>query len=84
MPKTRWATRAGLLSTTAERRGGRPDGEAAPGGGIVDQPIDYLQAIAPVDEAPEGTPGAVVRTLLDTDHWLASGTDGEIGVLVEA
>jgi hypothetical protein len=24
-----------------------------------------------------------VRTLLDTGHWLSSGTDGEIGVLVE-
>ena len=80
---TRWATRAGLLSTTAERRGGRAEGESAPGGGTPDQPIDYLTAIAPDDEAPEGTPGAVVRTLLDTEHWLASGTDGEIGVLVE-
>ena len=80
---TRWAARAGLLSTTAERRGGRADGEAPKPGGTPDQPIDYLQAIAPLDEAPEGTPGAVVRTLLDTDHWLAAGTDGEIGVLVE-
>jgi hypothetical protein len=50
----------------------------------VDQPIDYLDAITPVDEAPEQTPGAIVRTLLDTGHWLASGTDGEIGVLVQS
>ena len=47
------------------------------------QPIDFLEAIAPRDEAPEQTPGAIVRGLLDTGHWLASGTDGEIGVLVE-
>jgi len=80
---SRWATRAGLLSTTTERRGGRVAGEPAPNGGTPDQPIDYLEAIAPGDEAPEQTPGAIVRTLLDTDHWLASGTDGEIGVLVE-
>lgn len=80
---TRWATRSGLLSTTAERRGGRAVGESPPQGETPDQPIDYLEAIAPGDEAPEQTPGAIVRTLLDTDHWLASGTDGEIGVLVE-
>jgi len=28
-------------------------------------------------------PGAILRVLLDDEHWLASGTDGEIGVLVE-
>lgn len=80
---TRWATRAGLLGTTAERRGGRPEGSPTPDRGTPEQPIDYLDAITPADEAPVQTPGAIVRTVLDTDHWLASGTDGEIGVLVE-
>ena len=80
---SRWATRAGLLSTTTERRGGRATGEDPRRSGTPDQPIDYLESIAPGDEAPEQTPGAIVRTLLNTDHWLASGTDGEIGVLVE-
>jgi hypothetical protein len=36
-----------------------------------------------VDEAPEAVPGAILRVLLDPEHWLAAGTDGEIGVLVE-
>ncbi len=80
---TMWAARSGLLNVTPERRGGRPEDENAGGGGTPDQPIDYLDAITPADEAPEQTPGAVVRTLLDTNHWLSSGTDGEIGVLVE-
>ncbi|MBT4914188.1 MAG: hypothetical protein HON08_12400 [Gemmatimonadales bacterium] len=80
---TEWASRAGLLATTSERRGGRATGDAIPGKDTADQPIDYLEAIAPGDEAPEQTPGAIVRTLLDTGHWLSSGTDGEIGVLVE-
>ena len=79
---TRWAARVGLLATTAERRGGRAEGEDPSDPGTPDQPIDFLEAIAPGDEAPEQTPGAIVRGLLDTDHWLASGTDGEIGVLV--
>jgi hypothetical protein len=28
-------------------------------------------------------PGAILRVMLDTEHWLSSGTDGEIGALVE-
>jgi hypothetical protein len=80
---TRWAANSGLLATTAERRGGREEGDEPPDYQSTDQPIDFLEAIAPNDEAPEQTPGAVVRGLLDTGHWLASGTDGEIGVLVE-
>jgi hypothetical protein len=80
---TRWATRNGLLATTAERRGGRPESDDPPDSETPDQPIDFLSAITPGDEPPEGVPGAILRTILDTDHWLASGTDGEIGVLVE-
>jgi hypothetical protein len=80
---TGWATRAGLLSTTAERRGGRPAGEDADEPETPDQPIDYLAQIVPEDEAPEAVPGAILRVILDTEHWLSAGTDGEIGVLVE-
>ena len=80
---SRWASRAGLLATTAERRGGRAEGDDPPDSGTPDQPIEYLDAISPEDESPEGVPGAILRTILDTEHWLAAGTDGEIGVLVE-
>ena len=80
---SRWASRAGLLETETERRGGRAESDDAPEPSTPDQPIEYLDAIAPADESPEGVPGAILRTLLDTEHWLAAGTDGEIGVLVE-
>ena len=80
---TAWATRAELLSTSAERRGGRAAGSDAPSEGTADQPIDYLDEIVPADEAPEGVPGAILRVVLDGEHWLAAGTDGSIGVLVE-
>ena len=80
---TRWASNAGLLATTAERRGGRAEGDDPPVPGTSDQPIEYLDEIVPEDESPESVPGAILRVLLDTEHWLASGTDGEIGVLVE-
>jgi hypothetical protein len=80
---SRWAARAGLLSTTTERRGGRDEGEDPPDDGTPEQPIDYLEEIAPQDEAPESVPGAILKVLLDNDHWLAAGTDGEIGALVD-
>ena len=80
---SRWAARAGLLATETERRGGRAEGDDPPAGDTPEQPIEYLDAISPVNESPEGVPGAILRTLLDTEHWLAAGTDGEIGVLVE-
>jgi hypothetical protein len=80
---TGWATRVGLLSTTAERRGGRPVGEDPEEPETPDQPIDYLEQIAPNDEAPEAVPGAILRVVLDTEHWLSAGTDGEIGALVD-
>jgi len=49
-------------------------GEPFPPGSVI---------ILPTDEDPEQTPGAIVKVLLDTEHWLSAGTDGEIGVLVE-
>ncbi|HSG06919.1 MAG TPA: M14 family zinc carboxypeptidase [Longimicrobiales bacterium] len=80
---TGWATRTGLLATAAERRGGRAVGTPPRADGTPDQPIDYLEAITPVDEEPEQTPGSILKVILDTDHWLAAGTDGEIGALVD-
>ncbi len=84
---TGWATRAELLSTTVERRGGRPVGEEADEEADdpdpPDQPIDYLEQIVPDDESPEAVPGAILRVVLDTEHWLSAGTDGEIGALVD-
>ncbi len=80
---TAWASRAGLLATKAERRGGRAEGTPAPAKKTQEQPVDWLDAIAPADEAPEETPGAILRVLLDTDHWLSAGTDGDIGAMVE-
>jgi hypothetical protein len=73
----------GLLNTISERRGGRPEGEEPQEAGTLDQPIDFLEAIAPEDEAPEQTPGAILKVILDIEHWLSAGTDGEIGVVVE-
>lgn len=84
---SRWATResVGLLDTRTELRDGTADSES--GVARVDaarRPADYLLAIQPVREQPELVPGAILRVTLDEDHWLASGTDGEIQAMVES
>jgi hypothetical protein len=90
---SRWAVRekVGLLETTAELRDGKPDVEPSekddkknePKPPAEGKPFDLEQAIRPDREPPESTPGALARVLLDRDHWLAAGTDGEIQGIVE-
>jgi hypothetical protein len=85
---SRWAARAGLLATSTELRGGAPEfGEGSPGVGrtapVAAQPIDPVASLAPTRESPEPTPGAILNLTLDRGHWLAAGTDGRIGVMVE-
>ena len=91
---SRWAGRVGLLETTTELRGGAPEfgpgageGEQTGGGGesaSPDQPIDYLEAIDPDVEPPASVPGAILNVVLDEEHWLAAGTDGRIGAIVDS
>jgi len=87
---SRWAAREKieLLSARTELRDGRPetepsDKESKKTDTAPAQPIDLEKTIQPERELPESTPGALVRVLLDTEHWLAAGTDGEIQAIVE-
>ncbi len=90
---TQWAAQAGLLETTNELRGGAPvgapgengngNGDSRRDGEPPEQPIDYLDAIQPDREPPIAISGSILNGVLDTDHWLSSGTDGQIGVLTE-
>jgi hypothetical protein len=87
---SRWAAKgkAGLLETTTELRGGAPEladeGKEAPAKPApASDPFDYEAAILPERERPEYTPGAILRVVLDGEHWLAAGTDGEIQALVD-
>ena len=86
----RWAARVGLLATSTEWRGGAPEfgagaSDASAGGAraVPEQPIDPIASIAPRREPPEPVPGAILNVELDRSHWLASGTDGRIGALVD-
>jgi len=47
------------------------------------QPFDYNRSIQPERERPENTPGAIVRVITDQEHWLNSGQDGELQVMLE-
>ncbi len=87
---SRWAVResVGLLSTSTELKGGKPDVEvsekdAKKGGDGQTQPIDLEKAVQPERERPSATSGAILRVALDSEHWLSAGTDGEIQAIVE-
>ncbi len=89
---SRWAAGAkvGLLDAKSEMRDGKPEGDEKEGdrdkdkkGGDSSASFDYEKAILPERERPENTPGALLRVTLDTEHWLASGTDGAIQAIVE-
>jgi len=75
------------VDAKSEWRDGTLEGEATttrPGGSAADKPFDYEMAIRPLHERPELVPGAILRVSLDTEHWLSSGTDGEIQAIVES
>ncbi len=83
---SRWAAREGVLDTRTELRDGSPESEPvgptrAEAGA---RNADYQRAIQPQREQPELVPGAILRILLDEDHWLAAGTDGEIQAMAES
>ena len=45
--------------------------------------FDYDKAIQPERERPENTPGGILRVMMDQEHWLTSGQDGELQAIVE-
>ncbi|MGH9162931.1 MAG: M14 family zinc carboxypeptidase [Vicinamibacteraceae bacterium] len=93
---SRWATRknVGLLATTPELRDGRPATEAGEAAEEAEtkkdepqreapiQPINLDKAVQPEREQPFEIPGALARVMLDREHWLSAGTDGEIQAMV--
>ena len=86
---SRWAAQesVGLLDTRTELRDGRPDVEPSDKdqkkGGRPPKPFELDEAIQPERERPDAVPGAIVRVLLDPEHWLSAGTDGEIQAIVD-
>lgn len=90
---SRWAARekVGLLEARTELRGGKPETEPSekekekPAEPKAEEgkPFDLEKALLPERERPETTPGAMLRVLLDKEHWLSAGSDGEIQALVE-
>ena len=57
-------------------------GSSAPSGDGA-KPIDLEKATLPKDEPPVSTSGALMRANVDSEHWLAAGSDGQLHVMVE-
>ena len=95
---SRWLTRekVGLLDTKTELRDGRPETEPSkdekeeaekpPAKDKDGKPeaFDLEKAIQPERERPDAVPGALLRVILDPEHWLSAGTDGEVHAIVES
>lgn len=75
-----------------ETRADEPAGEATKEGAPKDEaktakgaeaavPFDYDAAIRPDKEAPPATPGAILRVLVDGEHWLGFGYRGSTSVV---
>ena len=45
--------------------------------------FDYDAAIQPDRERPDTQPGAILRVMVDTDHWLSAGQDDESQAMIE-
>jgi hypothetical protein len=93
---SRWATGAnvGLLDTQTLLKDGRPDvpppsgsngssGSSGSSGAKPGEPFDFDKAIQPDRERPASQPGAILRVVLDTNHWLTAGHDAETQVMIE-
>jgi len=45
--------------------------------------FDYDKAIQPERERPDAQPGAILRVIVDTEHWLSAGQDEEAQAIIE-
>jgi hypothetical protein len=45
--------------------------------------FDYDKAIQPDRERPDSQPGAILRVIIDTEHWLSAGQDEETQAMIE-
>jgi hypothetical protein len=57
--------------------------EEKPKGKLLAKEEDFLKAIQPESEAPDDTPGVLVKARVDPDHWITAGLEDSIIALVE-
>ena len=94
---TQWLTeeKIGLLATTRELRGGKPDKPEKKEGEEKEKtaketkpdltkPFDPEKETLPDKELPPAAPGVILRITLDPEHWLAFGYDGGTNVMVDS
>lgn len=84
---SRWASResVGLLETHTELRDGEPETEATHTDPVLDRPFpvpfEYSEGEPDEPWRPPSRSG-LMPIALEPDHWLASGTDGELAMRV--
>jgi len=84
---SRWASRESvrLLKTHTENREGEPETESTHTDPSRDRPFpvpfEYSEGEPDESRRPPSTSG-LTRAVVEPTHWLASGTDGELAVMV--
>jgi len=84
---SRWASRQSvrLLKTHTENREGEPESESAHTDPSRDRPFpvpfEYSEGEPDEPRRPPATSG-LTKAVVESTHWLASGTDGELAVMV--
>ncbi len=81
-PKTGLASIRRENAFTKEKPEKKGDDTATVPGTHITTAAALLAAEAPLEEAPDDSPGALVKATPDADHWLAAGLKPSLNVLV--
>jgi hypothetical protein len=73
----------GLSPASAEKPSAESAKSAAAPSAKPDSKFDYDAAIQPDRERPDAQPGAILRVIVDTEHWLSAGQDAESQTMIE-
>jgi hypothetical protein len=88
MPKPGATSATGATGATGAQVGSSAKSAAAPPAKPAAAPpaksvFDYDASIQPERERPDAQPGAILRLVVDTEHWLSAGQDPEAQAMIE-
>ncbi|PKL96457.1 MAG: peptidase [Gammaproteobacteria bacterium HGW-Gammaproteobacteria-8] len=79
------ATRVEYAARSDDAASGEANGEPEPArvtGTVLESAQDLAAAVEPEQTAPDSVAGALLRAVVDPDHWLSQGVADELAVLV--
>ena len=77
------AKRPAAANTTGGNSQGANGSNSSNAAASTPPPFDYDKSIQPERERPDNIPGGILRVKIDEEHWLSSGEDAVMQVLIE-